>query len=420
VQSEVDAPTEPVCSPETIASAIAQVGPGPVQWAVDLGAHIAESCIQEFPIFGGGRTAVANLRLGTEQVALYMVRSLDAGRLFHAPKSAETVSMIQFFVRRRISMDQIWAGMRYGHKWLAEGFMAACQTLVERDQRAEELEAVSQILFEQVITYAAELGELHRVEDAAWMASPQFAREDALRSILSGEDLDEEKVSAKLGYSLAKFHVAFVLSPHDSTTVDLRSAAKKLLQWFGASASLVVEPDLATAGTGEVPAWGGFDNRVSAETIAGCSAPGFDVAVGFGGRGAKGFRRATEEAARTARIAARLSYQPSNIVTYDQVSLVGLLLEDPTQASEFAEHELGQLAQRSTKVAGLRETVLAYFECRHSPRAAAEKLYIAKNTVLYRLKRAEELLGRGLDERPAETWAALLIAKGLYDCEPHG
>ncbi|MER6936146.1 helix-turn-helix domain-containing protein [Nocardioides sp. NPDC000441] len=411
--------TEPACTPETIAAAIDQVGPEPVAWAVELGARIAENCIREFPVFDGGRAAVTNLRYGTEQVALYMVRSLDAGRLFHAPLSAETVSMIQYYVRRRVSMDQIWAGMRFGHKWLADEFMTACHSLVGHDDRADELEAVSQILFEQVITYASELGELYRVENEKWMSGPQFARDDALRAVLAGEDADEDKLSAKLGYSLAKHHVGLVLRAlDDDPATDLRAVAKDLLHAFGAQAVLVTTDCDGTVGSGdEVSAWGGFDRGVSAdELIAGRSVKGASVAVGVGGRGAEGFRTATDEAKRTARIAEQInSGITSNVVSYDQVSLVGLLLENADQAAAFAHHELGSLAENSSKLADLRETVLAYFECRHSPRTAAERLFIAKNTVIYRLKRAEELLGRSLDERPAETWAALLIARGLYD-----
>ncbi|MDV6248110.1 PucR family transcriptional regulator [Rhodococcus opacus] len=417
LHSDADSPVEPVCSSETIASAVAQVGPGPVQWAVELGARIADRTIRRLPEFGGGRASMTTLRLGTEQVAIYMVRSLDAGHMVHTPNSAETCSMIHDYVHRRVPMDRIWAGMRYGHAWLTEEFMAACRTVVDRDQRAEELESVSQILFEQVITYAAELGELYRVENEAWISSAEFARDDALRSILDGEEVDENAISQTLRYPLSQFHVALVLKvaagQESSAPADLHAVASELLHSFGTTTALVVGDSAS-----EVRAWGGSDHRISADdALPRRAIPGIDIVVGFGGRGAKGFRRATEEAVRTADIAGKLRCCPPNILTYNQVSLVGLLLENPDQAADFADRELGELAEKSPHVDNLRETVLAYFECRHSPRAAGERLFVAKNTVIYRIKRAEELIGRSLDERPAETWAALLIAKALYDCE---
>lgn len=141
--------------------------------------------------------------------------------------------------------------------------------------------------------------------------------------------------------------------------------------------------------------------------------PGVHVSIAVGGRGIAGFRGASEETSRISSIASRLDHRPSRIVSYDQVSLLGLLLENTDYAVDFVNRELGRLAEDTAPTATLRETVLAYFECRHSPRAAGERLYVAKNTVIYRLKRAEELIGRTLDERPVETWAALLIAKSL-------
>ena len=46
----------------------------------------------------------------------------------------------------------------------------------------------------------------------------------------------------------------------------------------------------------------------------------------------------------------------------------------------------------------LRETLLAWLAEGGNARRAAERLHAHKNTVLYRLQRAQQLLGRPLDE----------------------
>jgi PucR C-terminal helix-turn-helix domain len=405
---------ESVCDYETIAAATAQVGVAPVQWAVDLGARIADHTIRRFPEFGNSRAAVHTLRLGTEQVAIYLLRSLDAGQMVHNPKSTETSTMVCDYVHRRIPMDRIWAGMRCGTAWLSEEFMAACRNLVQREQRAEELEAISQTLFEYTITFAAEVGDLYRLEEEKWVASAEFARDDALRSVLEGTNTDpEETVSRTLRYSLSQNHLALVLCTSediDTAATELSAVATELLHAFGAANTLVVADSV-----NEIRAWGGFRGPVpTLGDLSDKAVPGVDISVGVGGRGVAGFRRASDEAARTANIAAAIRYRPSHILTYDQVSLLGLLVENHDKAIDFAHRELGKLAGNLAHEDTLRETVLAYFDCRHSPRAAGERLIIAKNTVIYRLKRAEELLGRSLDERPVETWTALLIAKALF------
>jgi DNA-binding PucR family transcriptional regulator len=42
-----------------------------------------------------------------------------------------------------------------------------------------------------------------------------------------------------------------------------------------------------------------------------------------------------------------------------------------------------------------------------------EELFVHKNTVAERIKRAEETLGRGVNESPVELEAALTLAAGL-------
>lgn len=415
----VDEPLEaPACRPETIAMLVGHVGEGAAEWAVALGKRIAERAIRQFPDFGGWPGAESTLRLGTEHAAISILRSIDAGELIYTPKSADIRSMVHDYVQRRVPMERIWHGMRSGHAWLTEEFMAACKALTDRDNSPEELEYVSQRAFEVVTTFAAEVGELYRVENDAWLHSAEFARDEVIRSVLVAEEIDEDSASHVLRYSLAQHHVSCVATAPGSaaSSVDPAAHATEVLGALGVNTTMIVRRS-----EGEVHAWGGSNRRVSrteADEIAAMTTVGDGtVTVGLGGRGADGFRRAFHEASRAASIVASLGCPPQSVVTYNQVCLVGLLLENREEATEFAERELGKLAGRSQQMTALRETLLAYLEHRHSPRSAAEKLYIAKNTVIYRIKKAEELMGHSIDERPAETWAALLVAQALYRVE---
>lgn len=60
---------------------------------------------------------------------------------------------------------------------------------------------------------------------------------------------------------------------------------------------------------------------------------------------------------------------------------------------QFATRRLGPLAARDPVAARLRTTLEAYFAAQESPGATARKLGLHMNTVLYRLRQAEELLG---------------------------
>ncbi len=55
----------------------------------------------------------------------------------------------------------------------------------------------------------------------------------------------------------------------------------------------------------------------------------------------------------------------------------------------------------------IRETVLAYIESGLNAEATAQGLFVHKNTVRYRLGKAEELLGHSLSQRIAYLEVAL-------------
>jgi DNA-binding PucR family transcriptional regulator len=61
----------------------------------------------------------------------------------------------------------------------------------------------------------------------------------------------------------------------------------------------------------------------------------------------------------------------------------------------------------------LRETVLAFLSRGGSGTRAAKDLHVHQNTVTYRVKRAEELMGRRVSDDPIELTCALTLAAAL-------
>ncbi len=92
-------------------------------------------------------------------------------------------------------------------------------------------------------------------------------------------------------------------------------------------------------------------------------------------------------------------------VFFEDVRLAALLTSDPERAQNFVRDELGALGH--PREALLRETVRVYLECNCSPATAAARLDVVKNTVVYRIRRAEEMLGRSVKEQQGILWAAL-------------
>ena len=80
-----------------------------------------------------------------------------------------------------------------------------------------------------------------------------------------------------------------------------------------------------------------------------------------------------------------------------ELGIERLLLSDPELASVIVERELGPLLADPRMGDELVETLQVFFDAGGNRRETARRLHLADRTVAYRLERAEDLLGHGLD-----------------------
>ncbi len=121
--------------------------------------------------------------------------------------------------------------------------------------------------------------------------------------------------------------------------------------------------------------------------------PGVRVATAAGGPGLAGAERSLSRARRTLEMTVtfgvpRLSYE-------DVSAELTLRHIHRDRALDFAEEVLRSLTQEDRRLE--RETLLAYLDANRNAAAAASKLNVHRNTVLYRLRAIEPLLGRSLE-----------------------
>ena len=121
--------------------------------------------------------------------------------------------------------------------------------------------------------------------------------------------------------------------------------------------------------------------------------PDVRIAVAKGGVGLEGAARSLTRARSTLELAAtlgvpRLSYQ-------DVAAELTLRYVQPDRAQDFVFDVLGPLSTETRQLE--RETLLAYLDANRNAAAAASRLNVHRNTVLYRLRAIEPLLGRPLE-----------------------
>ena len=98
------------------------------------------------------------------------------------------------------------------------------------------------------------------------------------------------------------------------------------------------------------------------------------------------------------------------VTRYLDIAVRALATADVDQARAFVARELGPLASRDETNRRLAATVRTYLDENGSRGRAARRLNVHENTVAYRLRQPEEILGRSVDKRTLELRVALAVA----------
>jgi DNA-binding PucR family transcriptional regulator len=105
----------------------------------------------------------------------------------------------------------------------------------------------------------------------------------------------------------------------------------------------------------------------------------------------------------------------SALITYPEVAALSLVKFDKDQVLTFVRDQLGKLASKDRRMAELRQTVSVFLAEGHNARRAAEVLCTHKNTVHYRIARAEEIRRRPIVENTFELELALRLVTHYGD-----
>lgn len=407
-----DAGRTPVSSPRGLTEAAERLGPEPVAWAVAVGERLARAVVREVPELGGGPAPFETLRMGTEAVTLRTLLLLsapgapDAGR----PVPEESLFGDREFARRRLGLDKVLRGIRVAHAALAHDLMTACQDLAEPADRADQFRRISELLLLFTDEFASRMTAEYQAEHDRWLTSGAAAREETVRALLAGRAVAPGAARDVLGYRLEGRHLAVVAwcdRPGADTAGHLQRAAAGLLHRRGCTATLLVP-------TGATTVWAWGEPRADDPVPdAGACPDGVRLAVGSVRHGPDGFRRSHEDARHAQRVAHLNPDGTGPVVDHTDVELAALLSADLPALRRFVADELGDLAADDRHTRHLRETLRLYLCNERGLTACAAELHVARNTVTYRVKRAQSLLGHDLTSRLTPLMTALEAARIL-------
>lgn len=344
------------------------------------------------------------------EAALSMVRhGIDVGAAT-APVTA--LEHARVMAARGYSVDVMLRFYRMGHAYFSERVLAGITAFVPDPALAlAVVDNLQRYAFAYIDRISSEVAAEYVAELDRMQNRVRAARTDAVRGLIAGDRIDLGRAERTLSYRLTGWQTAFVCWT-ERDDADLARVGAAIGAHFGSGRPLLV-PDGVQALWGWV--CGTRAPGVAPEDLAplaGQIPTMVRISIGMPAKGAGGFRDSHVQAQRGRRIV-ELSGRVAQVTSYAELALVDTMSGDLDLARAFVATELGALAAEGRRADEERRTLLAVLDAQGGLAAAAEELGVHRNTVLQRLRRAEERRGRPATDRVAELHAALRLVQVL-------
>jgi DNA-binding PucR family transcriptional regulator len=387
-------------------------------WLPSVSQEITDTIHAELPDID----AVPELRASTYASAESVLRLLvDLARSSLPPNEAlpppAAIEYAREFVRRGLGLDSLLRAYHIGQATFFRRWSEQARADIDDpDELVEAIELGARWTFEYVEALSQALVRRYADERERWVRSAAALRAQIVDALLEGELVDPDSASRRLGYELSRHHLAFVLwvegfEIYDEALAMLERAAIELVSSLGAGAPLLVpRARLCLAG------WVGWRDPDDAPDFLGARLDprAFGAVLAAAGSravGVTGFARSHGEAMRARRLAQLAGFSAGSVTRYEDVALAALASEDLNHAREFVQSELGPLIGTEEHLLRLSGTLRVYLEENMSPLRAAQRLGVHEHTVSNRIRSAQELLPRSIDQRAAELMVALRLVR---------
>ncbi|OLM18231.1 hypothetical protein Ae707Ps1_2490c [Pseudonocardia sp. Ae707_Ps1] len=295
-----------------------------------------------------------------------------------------------------------WAldSLRRGDRRDPDVVLAAVASLSERTNR----------YIDQVVEG---LIDIYETERRRWSTRSGAGLAARIRMVLDTDPLSDSAADELLGLPVRGWHRAAVLwisGPTDAPDDDgLLQAGARLLHDAAGRPPLTVLADSRT-----LWAWhsGPTAPTLDVELLRARMPGDVCVALGAPAAGLSGFRGSLAEAVR-ARAVVENSVLTPPVTEFDDVAIPALLTERTEDLRRWVARVLSDLDSDEPGVDQVRETLRVFLASGGSYTQAAGRLHLHKNTVHYRVRKAEDLRGRPLGDDRLQVEVALLAASLL-------
>lgn len=358
------------------------------------------------------RLMVASTTANVEAIIALLVHKIAEDDITVPPAAAEYARR---FAQHGLSLEGLLRAYRIGHnRFTRWGLAALAEVTTSAPQLAEagnHLVLRTDVYIDKV---AESLVEIYESERRRWDSRTDAARIAQLRIVLDNESLSTRSAQDLIDVALDGWHVGAVAWVDDTTgdpVASLQAARRVLAESLGRTVETVVVDDVTLWAWVTSPGRAAVDVEAVARRLA-AVAP-IRLALGSPACGLAGFRQTHREALRARAVVQAAPGAHGQVVRFDDVAVAALLTDHPTVLRAWVRRVLGDLAEDDEGTARLRQTVRALLTCGGSYTAAAALLHVHKNTVHYRVQRAEELRGLPIAEGRLDVEVALLVCELL-------
>jgi PucR C-terminal helix-turn-helix domain/GGDEF-like domain len=398
---------------ELVADAAAAVG----RRAALVSEDVYEVILREIPELRDDKPVLtllaSSVHSNIETCLQVMRHRIDLGDV-QAPAAA--LEYARRLAQRGTSLPALLRSYRLGHACFSDWFL---RELAQQADDAQMITAATLSMTKIVAGYVDQTSEeivaAYTRERENWLRNRSTARAARIRDLLSGERVNVSVTEATLGYRLRQYHVGVVCWADDTaaaldTITRLEHAVSHVAGKAACPDPVFLPRDVSSAW-----AWLPLGIRDTFDA-AQASTAGVDddihFAFGDAAKGAPGFRL-THRQALAAQAVALASGSPPRAVAFGQVAPVAMMLGSGDLLRAWVLSTLGGLAADDEHQARLRETLLVFLQTGGSYKATAERLVLHKNTVQYRIRKAEESLGRPVSENRHDVELALRASHWL-------
>jgi DNA-binding PucR family transcriptional regulator len=271
--------------------------------------------------------------------------------------------------------------------------------------------SMSRIVAAYIDQTSEEMVAAYTQEREHWLRNQNAARAARIRRLLSGDRGDLRAAEATLGYRLRQYHVGMVCwTDRAAGPADELSRLERAVGQVAVQAACAGDPVFLPRDESSAWAWlplGIRDRFDSAEASTATVSADIHFAFGDPAKGPGGFCLTYLQANATESVALAAGSGAPRVLTFTEVAPVAMMLGSADLLRGWVRSTLAGLAADDEHHARLRETLLVFLQSGGSYKATAERLVLHKNTVQYRIRKAEESLGRAVSENRHDVELAL-------------